>query len=169
MIRNVQSAIMLLCWLPDIQSKELQIWLAEHLCTLSSQKQNKMNCCNEGMISAIIKVLGRQKQIDPKAVGRKLLHVDSLESVLSESILNSSLFYMLYIWCKLLRILIKCRNLSLFINCIFSITNKVFKPFLLFSALLINLLETLGTHSITAIELKQLMGHLKLDEEENQV
>lgn len=103
MIRNVQSAIMLLCWLPDIQSKELQIWLAEHLCTLSSQKQNKMNCCNEGMISAIIKVLGRQKQIDPKAV-----------------------------------------------------------------ALLINLLETLGTHSITAIELKQLMGHLKLDEEENQ-
>eukprot|EP00105_Crassostrea_gigas_P036363 XP_019920511.1 PREDICTED: neurobeachin-like protein 1 [Crassostrea gigas] len=103
MIRNVQSALMLLCWLPDIQSKELQIWLAEHLCTLSSQKQNKMNCCNEGMISAIIKVLGRQKQIDPKAV-----------------------------------------------------------------ALLINLLETLGTHSITAIELKQLIGHLKLDEEENQ-
>lgn len=49
------------------------------------------------MISAIIKVLGRQKQIDPKAVGRKHLHVDSLESVLSESILNSSLFYMLYI------------------------------------------------------------------------
>lgn len=45
----------------------------------------------------------------------------------------------------------------------------MFKPFLLFSALLINLLETLGTHSITAIELKQLMGHLKLDEEENQV
>lgn len=80
MIRNVQSALMLLCWLPDIQSKELQIWLAEHLCTLSSQKQNKMNCCNEGMISAIIKVLGRQKQIDPKAVGRKHLH--SLESVL---------------------------------------------------------------------------------------
>lgn len=97
MIRNVQSAIMLLCWLPDIQSKELQIWLAEHLCTLSSQKQNKMNCCNEGMISAIIKVLGRQKQIDPKAVGRKHLHVDSLEIVLSESILNSSLFYVLYI------------------------------------------------------------------------
>ncbi|XP_061165431.1 neurobeachin-like protein 1 isoform X2 [Saccostrea echinata] len=103
MIRNVQSALMLLCWLPDIQSKELQIWLADHLCALSSQKQNKMNCCNEGMISAIIKVLGRQKQIDPKAV-----------------------------------------------------------------ALLINLLETLGTHSITAIELKQLIGHLKLDEEENQ-
>lgn len=82
MIRNVQSALMLLCWLPDIQSKELQIWLAEHLCTLSSQKQNKMNCCNEGMISAIIKVLGRQKQIDPKAVGRK--HLDSLESVFAE-------------------------------------------------------------------------------------
>ncbi|XP_078323505.1 neurobeachin-like protein 1 isoform X4 [Crassostrea virginica] len=102
-IRNVQSALMLLCWLPDIQSKELQIWLADHLCALSAQKQNKMNCCNEGMISAIIRVLGRQKQIDPKAVG-----------------------------------------------------------------LLINLLETLGTHSISAIELKQLMGHLKLDEEENQ-
>lgn len=65
--------------------------------------------------------------------------------------------------------MIKCGIFSLFIYCIFSSNNQVFKPFLLFSALLINLLETLGTHSITAIELKQLMGHLKLDEEENQV
>ena len=71
-IRNVQSALMLLCWLPDIQSKELQIWLADHLCALSAQKQNKMNCCHEGMISAIIRVLGRQKQIDPKAVGKRM-------------------------------------------------------------------------------------------------
>ena len=34
---------------------------------------------------------------------------------------------------------------------------------------LIGLLESLGTLSITAIELKQLIGLLRLDEEENQV
>ena len=34
---------------------------------------------------------------------------------------------------------------------------------------LIGLLESLGTLSITAIELKQLIGLLRLDEEDNQV
>ncbi|XP_060592045.1 neurobeachin-like protein 1, partial [Ruditapes philippinarum] len=103
-IHNTHAAIMLIQWLPDIQSHDLQIWLAEHLRQLcSSNHNNKMNCCNNGMIVAILCVLGREKQINPAAVSH-----------------------------------------------------------------LIGLLESLGTQSITAIELKQLIGLLRLDDEEKQ-
>ncbi|XP_053386541.1 neurobeachin-like protein 1 [Mercenaria mercenaria] len=103
-VHNTHAAIMLIQWLPDIQSHDLQIWLMEHLRQLcSSDHNNKMNCCNNGMIGAILSVLGREKQINPAAVSH-----------------------------------------------------------------LIGLLESLGTQSITAIELKQLIGLLRLDEEENQ-
>ncbi|OWF44124.1 neurobeachin-like protein 1 isoform X3 [Mizuhopecten yessoensis] len=103
-VQNTQAAVMLLCWLPDIQSHDLQIWLSESLSKLCGKgHNNKMNCCNDGMISAILTVLGRERQINQKAVGH-----------------------------------------------------------------LISLLESLGTQSITATELKQLIGLLRLDEEEKQ-
>ena len=61
---------MLLQWLPDIQSRELQVWLADQLTGLCSHgHRSRMSCCTSGMISHIITVLGRQKQIDHKAVG----------------------------------------------------------------------------------------------------
>ena len=61
---------MLLQWLPDIQSRELQVWLAEQLTRLCSHgHRSRMSCCTAGMITHIITVLGRQKQIDHKAVG----------------------------------------------------------------------------------------------------
>lgn len=67
---NTEAAIMLLRWLPDIQSRELQVWLAEQLASLCCQgHRSRMSCCSSGMISHIIMVLGRQKQIDHKAVG----------------------------------------------------------------------------------------------------
>ncbi|XP_069107826.1 neurobeachin-like protein 1 isoform X1 [Argopecten irradians] len=103
-VHNTQAAIMLLCWLPDIQSHDLQIWLSESLSMLCGRgHNNKMNCCNDGMISAILTVLGRERQINQKAVGH-----------------------------------------------------------------LISLLESLGTQSITATELKQLIGLLRLDDESKQ-
>ena len=67
---NTQAAMMLLQWLPDIQSHELQVWLAEQLNSLCTQgHRSRMSCCSAGMITHIITVLGRQKQIDHKAVG----------------------------------------------------------------------------------------------------
>ncbi|KAK3083537.1 hypothetical protein FSP39_025014, partial [Pinctada imbricata] len=103
LIQNTQAAIMLLCWLPDIQSHDLQIWLAENLCKLCIKGHNKLSCCNDGMISAILTVLAREKQVDQKAIGH-----------------------------------------------------------------LIDLLEELGTQSITATELKKLIGLLKTEEGEEQ-
>ncbi|XP_067686159.1 neurobeachin-like protein 1 [Haliotis asinina] len=103
-VHNTQAALMLLQWLPDIQSHDLQVWVSERLKLLCGAGQrNRMNCCNESMISTILMVLDRERQIDHKAVGH-----------------------------------------------------------------LIGLLESLGTHSVTASELKQLTGHLRLDEEEKQ-
>ncbi|XP_052080874.1 neurobeachin-like protein 1 isoform X2 [Mytilus californianus] len=68
-VHNTQAAIMLLHWLPDIQSHDLQMWLSESLGTLCAKTYNKMNCCRDGMISAIQQVLERSKQINTKAVG----------------------------------------------------------------------------------------------------
>ncbi|KAL5005989.1 hypothetical protein ScPMuIL_017147 [Solemya velum] len=98
---NTEATNMLLYWLPDIQSHDLQIWLSENLrflCTCCHN--NKMNCCQYGMIKAVLTVLGRQKQINLRAVGH-----------------------------------------------------------------LIGLMESLGTQSISATELKQLICVFKLDEE----
>ncbi|XP_052812655.1 neurobeachin-like protein 1 isoform X3 [Mya arenaria] len=103
-VNNTQAAILLLQWLPDIQSHDLQIWLTSllrQLCGLDHT--NKMQCCKEGMISCLLTILAREKQISHTAVGN-----------------------------------------------------------------LIGLLECLGTQSITAIELKQLIGLLRMDEEGNQ-
>ena len=70
-VHNTHAAIMLIQWLPDIQSHDLQIWLAEHLRQLcSSSHNNNMNCCNNGMIGAILCVLDREKQINPAAVSK---------------------------------------------------------------------------------------------------
>ena len=75
---------MLIQWLPDIHSHDLQIWLAENLRALCSlEHKNKMNCCNDGMISAILAVLGREKQINPAAVS-KFIWATSHENVSSE-------------------------------------------------------------------------------------
>ncbi|XP_076450797.1 neurobeachin-like protein 1 [Babylonia areolata] len=102
---NTQAAMMLLQWLPDVQSRELQVWLAERLASLCTHgHRSRMSCCTAGMIPHIITVLGRQKQIDHKAVGH-----------------------------------------------------------------LIGLLETLGTLSMTAGELKQLISLFRVDEEGKQM
>ncbi|XP_064646322.1 neurobeachin-like protein 1 isoform X2 [Lineus longissimus] len=103
-IHNRQAALMLVHWLPDIQSHDLQIWLSECLCFLGDASiHNKMQFTSEGMIAAILNVLSRQKQINPKAIGN-----------------------------------------------------------------LLNLLETLGTYSISATELKQLIHLLRTDDDDQQ-
>ncbi|XP_055956982.1 neurobeachin-like protein 1 [Patella vulgata] len=105
LVHNTKAAVMLLQWLPDIQSHDLQIWLSYQLkCLCGRGHRNRMNCCNAGMVGAILGVLGRQRQIDPKAVSN-----------------------------------------------------------------LIKLTELLGTHSIQASELKQLIALLRLDEESVQM
>ncbi|KAH3749057.1 hypothetical protein DPMN_183547, partial [Dreissena polymorpha] len=98
-VANSQCALLLIQWLPDIQSHDLQTWLTELLWRLcGSDHTNKMSCCKAGMIACILTVLVREQQINSAAVGH-----------------------------------------------------------------LIGLLESLGTQSITAMELKQLIGLLKLD------
>jgi len=70
-LHNTHAAIMLIHWLPDIQSHDLQDWLSEHLGWLCCAEHNdKMNCCNDGMISAILMVLGRGRQINQVAVSK---------------------------------------------------------------------------------------------------
>ena len=70
-VHNTQAAIMLIQWLPDIHSHDLQIWLSENLRALCSlEHKNKMNCCNDGMIGCILNVLGREKQINPAAISK---------------------------------------------------------------------------------------------------
>jgi len=57
-------------WLPDVQSHDLQIWLTDQLQKLcSANHKNKMFCCENGVIGAILVVLGREKQINPTAIG----------------------------------------------------------------------------------------------------
>ena len=69
-VQNVQAAIMLLGWLPDIQSHDLQCWLSENMSVICGNgHKNKMRCCNGGMISALLSVLTREKQINSKAIG----------------------------------------------------------------------------------------------------
>ena len=69
-VNNVHAALMLVQWLPDIQSHDLQVWLSESLKTLCGNgTHNRINCGNEGMISAILNILQREKQINPIAVG----------------------------------------------------------------------------------------------------
>lgn len=68
-VHNTHAAIMLSQWVPDLQSHDLQIWLTEHLRQLCcSDHNNKMNCCNDGMIGAILSVLSRMRQINQIAV-----------------------------------------------------------------------------------------------------
>ncbi|GAB1600529.1 neurobeachin-like protein 1 isoform X2 [Argonauta hians] len=101
-IRNVPSAKLLIHWLPDIQSADLQVWLSKKLQLLCCHGHiNLMNCCNEGLIGSILMALKQEKQITCKAVYN-----------------------------------------------------------------LIHLLETMATLSITSLELKQLIGLLRIDKED---
>ena len=69
-VRNAQAAIMLVNWLPDIQSHDTQTWLADNLCRLCTGSiHNELNCCIAGMINAVLSVLERHQQINARAVG----------------------------------------------------------------------------------------------------
>ena len=69
-IRNPQAVLMLIEWLPDIESLDLQLWLSTCVRSLcASSTHNAMLCCNEGMIATILSVLARHRQIDSKAIG----------------------------------------------------------------------------------------------------
>ncbi|CAI9726854.1 1 isoform X1 [Octopus vulgaris] len=104
-IRNVPAAKLLLHWLPDIQSADLQVWLSKKLQLLCCHGYiNLMNCCNEGLIGSILTALKREKQITYRAVYN-----------------------------------------------------------------LIHLLETMATLSISSLELKQLIGLLRIDEEDKMI
>ena len=62
-IRNVQAVLILVQWLPFIQSHDLQLWLAEclqHVCCGSAH--NRLQCCNEGVIGKLLETLGQHKR-----------------------------------------------------------------------------------------------------------
>ncbi|CAH1788242.1 unnamed protein product [Owenia fusiformis] len=81
-VHNAQAALMLIQWLPDIQSHDLQIWLTECLKVVcSSGNHNRMYCCNEGMVTAILKILKREAQINTQAVGNLISLLESLGSL----------------------------------------------------------------------------------------
>ena len=69
-LSNAQAALMLVEWLPDLQSPDLQLWLAESLRTVClSDSRNRMVACSEGIVSAVISVLKQASRIPAKAVG----------------------------------------------------------------------------------------------------
>ena len=69
-IKNVQAALMLIQWLPDIESRDIQLWLAESLRMICScNSHNRMHACNEGVVAAILNVLSRADRVNTKAIG----------------------------------------------------------------------------------------------------
>ena len=96
-MQNPQAAIMLVKWLPDIQSHDLQTWLSESLSQLcTSGIHNRLSCCGAGMISAILCVLWRHQQINTRAVGKnncgKLEFVIIISSVNGRGCLNVAMY-----------------------------------------------------------------------------
>ena len=70
-IHNPQAALLLIQWLPDIQSHHLQTWLSDSLRVLCmASNHNRIQACTHGMIHAIIGVLQREKQVNRQAIGK---------------------------------------------------------------------------------------------------
>lgn len=69
-VRNSPVVILLIKWLPDIDS-ELQSWLSSMLyqiCTADTWSLNQ--CCNDGINAAILDCLLTWNELDTKTVGR---------------------------------------------------------------------------------------------------
>ncbi|ESO94157.1 hypothetical protein LOTGIDRAFT_232423 [Lottia gigantea] len=78
-VHNTQVGVILLQWLPDIHSHDLQIWLSNELkCLCGWGHRNRMSCCTNGMVGTILSVLKRRKQIVHKAVRNLIKLLESL-------------------------------------------------------------------------------------------
>ncbi|KAK2169991.1 hypothetical protein LSH36_5g09019 [Paralvinella palmiformis] len=88
-LHNPQAALLLIQWLPDIQSHHLQTWLSDCLRGLCmTSNHNRIQGCTHGMIHAIIGVLQRERQINKQAVGNLM---SLLEWLGSQSITSTEL------------------------------------------------------------------------------
>jgi hypothetical protein len=74
-IKNAYAATLLISWLPDISSAELQKWISAtlfRLCVGSSW--NSLQCSQAGINAAILNCLLREKQFDISVVGEYNFH-----------------------------------------------------------------------------------------------
>ena len=70
-VANAEAALMLLEWLPDMTSHDLQVWTADCLRRLCCHaNHNRMHCCNAGLIEVILRVITQHETIDPLAMGK---------------------------------------------------------------------------------------------------
>ena len=67
---NVNAALLLLQWLPDILCIDTQAWLAKQLFDVCVHGQHsRINCCSSGMIGCICDLLKHHKQMHLRTAG----------------------------------------------------------------------------------------------------
>lgn len=106
-LRNAHAAVMLVQWLPDIESHDLQTWLALSLVQLArGGKYNQIICCDAGMLKAILDTCSQHHKLHSGtlsqylhslAVVYNLLHSSLLFTFIAEEIGIDLLFCLKYL------------------------------------------------------------------------
>ncbi|EEC02964.1 nbeal1, putative [Ixodes scapularis] len=95
-LRNLDVMIHLLHWLPQLESRGMQLWLVEQLeGTVQGSLRSRLDCTRAGVISALIQVLGRSTSLGGKAVGRLLHFLVTLGSCSMSTAELKALFHLL--------------------------------------------------------------------------
>ncbi|XP_066264160.1 neurobeachin-like protein 1 isoform X5 [Branchiostoma lanceolatum] len=80
-IQNTKAAALLIQWVPELQSHDLQIWLTDSLRKVcSSSFENKAHCCRDGVISGILTVLAQERRVNKEAIMHLLSLLECLGS-----------------------------------------------------------------------------------------
>ncbi|XP_059585234.1 neurobeachin-like protein 2 isoform X1 [Alligator mississippiensis] len=67
LIRNEQPLLILTAWLPDLMSRDLQVFLSDWLKRIcSASPQSRLTCVKAGMVSCLLDVLGAEQALDRK-------------------------------------------------------------------------------------------------------
>ncbi|XP_069067022.1 neurobeachin-like protein 2 isoform X2 [Pleurodeles waltl] len=67
LIRNEQPLLILVQWIPDLTSHDLQIFISDWLKKLcDSSLQNRMTCVEAGMVRCLLAALGANQELDAK-------------------------------------------------------------------------------------------------------
>uniref|UniRef100_A0A7M4E3Q1 Neurobeachin-like protein 2 n=1 Tax=Crocodylus porosus TaxID=8502 RepID=A0A7M4E3Q1_CROPO len=67
LIRNEQPLLILIAWLPDLMSRDLQVFLSDWLKRIcSASPQSRLTCVKAGMVSCLLDALGAEQALDRK-------------------------------------------------------------------------------------------------------
>jgi len=70
LIKNAHAAAMIVRWMPDISSPELQKWLSASLLKLCvGSRRNLLQCCQAGLNSALLECLLQENRFDISILG----------------------------------------------------------------------------------------------------